>query len=158
MTVPHTPPLQVANRQTGGVGQVKQISPLRPQFWMLGGDIQGPVAVSQQPCGQLVALQTHRPCASQTVPGGQGTQIAPSLPQSLFVGGVMQGPFAVSQHPSGQLWALQPHSPCALQASPSGQSTHRAPLMPQASSFGCGLRHSPGLPGPLVQHPFGQLC
>ena len=66
-----TPPTHVATRQTAGVGQAMQITPFVPQLSIVGGAMHGPVAVSQQPLGQLVLLQTHCPWPLHVVPAEQ---------------------------------------------------------------------------------------
>ena len=139
-----------------------------PQVWSTVSGVQqtsGSSRVSQTcPAVQQMSLQTtrgagHTHCPStQTGAAGvvvQSRQMLPAPPQFWFDGVRMQGPVAVSQQPSGQLCRLQAHCPCALQTVSLGHSTHRAPLAPQVSSER-GL-HSPGLPGPLVQQPPGQL-
>ncbi len=128
---------------------------MSPQFAFVAGEKHGPVAVSQHPSGQLVALQTHWPLALQTVPAGQVTQMTPLSPQfSLVFPGVMQGPLAVSQQPLGQVVALHPtQTPCALQVCPSGQVTQITPLKPQFAVVG-GVMHGPAA---VSQQPLGQL-
>ena len=64
----HCPLLQVWQL---AVLQATQIAPLAPQFSVVGGLMHGPVAVSQQPVGQLALLQTHCPCPLHAVPAGQ---------------------------------------------------------------------------------------
>jgi hypothetical protein len=140
-----------------------------PQVWSKVSGVQqrsGSSRVSQTcPAVQQMSLQTTRGAgqthcpSTQTGAAGvvvQSRQMLPAPPQFWFDGVRMQGPVGVSQQPSGQLCRLQTHCPCALQAVSAGQSTHCAPLMPQVSSE--RGRHSPGLPGPLLQHPFGQLA
>jgi hypothetical protein len=144
--------------QTVPAGQFTHCSPPAPQVvfelcWQ-APKLPGPLV--QQPLGQLSALQTQFP-PTQVVVGGHSSQSSPPAPQFWLVfPGVMQGPVAVSQQPLGQLCALQTQTPSALQTVPSGQATHCTPLRPHAvSKLGWQV---PGFPGPLEQHPAGQLC
>jgi hypothetical protein len=125
MQIPRFGPT-VPQMKHGSVVQLSQAAPPTPQlvFELVR---QRPCA-SQQPCGQLVALQTQTPCALQSCPLGQSTQATPLMPQVVSEL-VRQTPCA-SQHPFGQVVALQigRHRPAAVQVVvPVGQQTG-APL------------------------------
>jgi hypothetical protein len=152
------------------LGHATQIAPLSPQLSLAVPGRHGPVAVSQQPSGQLVALQTHCPLSLQVSPAGQSPQLPPqpSDPQTLPAQfRVQQTPWASLQTQfvrSGQSVSLKQlpvhvvgtqspsiHVSCGVQVSQS------SPPVPQFWSVLPGWQ-VPGLPGPLEQHPFGQLC
>jgi hypothetical protein len=89
--------------------------------------------LSQQPCGQDVALQMQSPVlALHCVPGAQITQAFPPKPQSVVRGGLTQA--APSQHPA-QLVELQFeeawHEP-PLQVLSRPHARHSAPPVPHA--------------------------
>jgi hypothetical protein len=85
----------------------------------------------------------------------------PSITQQFGVGAAQPSDVPVQHDAFGMHWTPHGLKPLAHwhwppeQTALSGQSTHRAPLMPQVSFELC--RHSPGFPGPLVQHPPAQL-
>jgi hypothetical protein len=125
----HRPPEQLS---AGGHG--KQALPPVPQADVLVPDSQLP-ELSQQPVGQLVALQVM-PMQDPDVhvsPGGHGSQVSPPLPHDIVVSPASQRP-APSQHPVGQVAALQGggwHVP-ALQLSPGGHAVHAIPPLPHS--------------------------
>jgi hypothetical protein len=142
--------------QTLPAGHAVHCSPPIPQVvfelvWHVPG-LPGPL--EQQPVGQLAALQTQSP-STQLFPAGQAKQISPPSPQLSLVFPAKQGPVGVSQQPFGQPVALQTQLP-AEQVSPAGHASHSSPPVPQFVLV-LPARQTPTLPGPLEQHPVGQL-
>jgi hypothetical protein len=75
---PHVP---VVGWQTSLPVHVRQAAPATPHCSSVGGEMQGPVAVSQQPSGHVCAVQAHTPSKLHSVPGPHCWQFAPSTPQ-----------------------------------------------------------------------------
>jgi hypothetical protein len=110
-----------------------QDSPSVPQIALVVPGWQMPFA-SQQPVGQLVASQTHRPppgVATHSCPAGHALQAAPPAPQFALVVPAMQ--VVPVQQPVVQSAGLQNAAHCWLVHSlPPVHATHSAPPVPHA--------------------------
>ena len=87
---------------------------------------------SQQPFGQVVALQAHFPAAvSQVCPDAQAAQAAPAVPHAVvdWPAWARQAPF-VWQQPFGQEAGVQAHLPVASQVWPDAQAAQAPPPLP----------------------------
>jgi hypothetical protein len=125
----HAPPVQ---ESPGGHG--RHALPPTPHADVLVPDSQIP-RLSQQPFGQLVALQVvpwHDP-ALQESPEGHTAQALPPLPHAVVLVPDSQAP-AASQHPVGHVITLHGlgwHAP-PVQTSAEGQAVHASPPRPHA--------------------------
>jgi hypothetical protein len=112
---------------------------------------------SQQPFGQLVASQTHRPPTPRR-PGPHARQASPFAPHAPSA--VPARHAAPSQQPEGQLWAVQVQRP-PTQAWSGAQAAQAPPLVPQAAPLSPPRQVAPSQqPSQLrpsqVQAPFRQ--
>jgi hypothetical protein len=107
-------------------------------------------APSQQPLGQVVALQVPRPeqvpLAWQVLPAPQTLQSCPGAPHAIAVLPVWQAKVEVSMQPAHAV-----HTP-AEQTSPVGHEPHAAPPVPHRLGV-VTVMHVPE----VLQQPFAQL-
>jgi hypothetical protein len=127
--------------------------PTRPAQRQSSGELSPHCLASHHATAGCEAQLAHV-AAAQTWPFAHDMHVSPSLPHRRKSPPPAHVP--PSQHPWGQLCGVQTQMPAPLHGAPAGHALQSAPPVPQvAFVFGSQV---PGLPGPLEQQSFGQLC